>query len=558
MSGVLQRRDTFLNLTDLLPSDRELVQIEDLQRYGLKLKGDFRIVSQMLHRDAGHEMREYDEFLKKGKIGYKALDFSFANDGDPLGVGALGHTAVTFGQATTASGIHSFAIGNLTKATGENSIAKGLSTLSSGKNSQASGENSIASGENSIASGVNTLSSGKNSQAYGDGTIASGENSFANGNKSYLPGIVYTAETPLTDFCTGTRAVYTSDFGIRNGSNVVFFNFGTGILVRLDLDDPTTFQIVSPNGRFAPTIVEYPLPITISSTMSNWTYNSATASTKDGIGYLTVLDDNTKVYKFTLETLTWEYLGEVPGASFNNLGTNIGGILYYIKRNDLDNIRIVDLENLTEEIVPYPRGVSTYKNASIMSHNFEDKYVMYNSGAVGDNGVRILDPANGFATVGTVENIDPDGYTIVGDGFENRNNILYDGVSFIGKYSKWYSSGGYGVITGAYVRSDFSLGFLPDDWLGLIPQDHLDVEEPNSYESAWVQDGWLLDGDNLLLSIYGGWGGYTWEVEEGVEISTTASGKNSISIGSGVTASGENAVARGSRTKTLETISFLV
>lgn len=111
MSGVLQRRDSYLNLVDVLPSDRELVQIEDLQRYGLKLKGKLRIVSMMLHRDAGHEMRDYDPLNKKGVIGYKSIDMTFVDEDDPIGVGALGMFSQTFGKGTLAFGDNSHAFG---------------------------------------------------------------------------------------------------------------------------------------------------------------------------------------------------------------------------------------------------------------------------------------------------------------------------------------------------------------------------------------------------------------------------------------------------------------
>lgn len=125
MSGVLQRRESYAKLIDLLPSDREIVQIEDSTRFGVNLKKKLRTVTMMLHRDAGHEVRDYDPLNIKGPIGYKALDFSYTDTGDSYGSGALGSNSVTFGRATTASGIRSLAIGHNTLASGENSFASG-------------------------------------------------------------------------------------------------------------------------------------------------------------------------------------------------------------------------------------------------------------------------------------------------------------------------------------------------------------------------------------------------------------------------------------------------
>lgn len=230
MSGVLQRRESFLNLTDVLPSDREIVQIEDLQRHGAKLNGNFRIISQMLHRDAGHEMRDYDPQGLKGTIGYKAIDLSFVQDGDAYNKGALGAHAFTLGRATTASGAQSIADGTSTTASGDNSKASGNNTTASGVNATASGNTTLAAGENSTADGL------VNGQVQEESITYAGASSIGTGASSgeltaLMDVIVVHADAVMTDTRTSTYNVNLEfDLPVFSENFAVIARFVDGVI----------------------------------------------------------------------------------------------------------------------------------------------------------------------------------------------------------------------------------------------------------------------------------------------------------------------------------------
>ena len=78
------------------------------------------------------------------------------------------------GDATTAAGNFSTAIGHLTSASGDTSTAMGWNAIASGRLSTAMGSSTRASGDLSTAIGVSAVASGVNSMALGTTTTAAG------------------------------------------------------------------------------------------------------------------------------------------------------------------------------------------------------------------------------------------------------------------------------------------------------------------------------------------------------------------------------------------------
>ena len=105
-------------------------------------------------------------------------DYSFAIGRQTVSSGLRSYSE---GNRTTASNTNSHAEGNVTNATGENSHAEGNGTIASGDESHAEGNSTTASGNYSHSEGNVTTASGESSHAEGGGTIASGDYSHAEG-----------------------------------------------------------------------------------------------------------------------------------------------------------------------------------------------------------------------------------------------------------------------------------------------------------------------------------------------------------------------------------------
>ena len=120
---------------------------------------------------------------------------------------ARGKSSTAMGITTIALGNHSTAMGNNTKANGENSTAMGYQSIAGGKGSTAMGykttasqeystamgNTTTASGKSSTAMGINTISLGHYSTSMGNNTKANGENSTAMGYQSIASGKSSTA-----------------------------------------------------------------------------------------------------------------------------------------------------------------------------------------------------------------------------------------------------------------------------------------------------------------------------------------------------------------------------
>jgi len=194
MANNLIRTDTFDNLLEILPSRKELTVISDVAKHGVNLSNRLRVIAQFLEKDAGIEIRDFDELEMRGTLGENAVDLSSVKA--KANVGALGDFSVAEGLDTKASGQFSHSEGNKTTASGQgshaegvdtvasgiNSHSEGLGTTASGKGSHAQGHTTIASGTNSHAEGGETVSKGLNSHAEGDGVVAEGQNSHAEGS----------------------------------------------------------------------------------------------------------------------------------------------------------------------------------------------------------------------------------------------------------------------------------------------------------------------------------------------------------------------------------------
>jgi len=129
MSNIIIRSDSLLNLQRLLPTLKEIAISEDLQRHTITLDKKLRIVSQMLHKDLGHEMRDFDLNNKRLTLGLNAIDFSTVSE---VPSGASGDYSFSSGKDVTSSGELSRSFGELSVASGYNSEAHG-GTLSQEK-----------------------------------------------------------------------------------------------------------------------------------------------------------------------------------------------------------------------------------------------------------------------------------------------------------------------------------------------------------------------------------------------------------------------------------------
>ncbi len=95
-----------------------------------------------------------------------------------LGSGFLGEQ---FGQAASASGGGSTAVGHVALATGDESVAVGTTSTASGLRSTAIGQNTTASGDDSSVFGTVATATADSSMALGAGSGASADNAIAIG-----------------------------------------------------------------------------------------------------------------------------------------------------------------------------------------------------------------------------------------------------------------------------------------------------------------------------------------------------------------------------------------
>jgi len=115
----------------------------------------------------------------KADIGYKALDFSFADQG--VDYGPTGDYSTTFGFRVKANGMYSFANGSYNVAYGTSSHAEGNNTEATGNYSHAEGVYNTAVGLGSHAEGYHTVANGSHSHAEGAYTTANRSYSHAEG-----------------------------------------------------------------------------------------------------------------------------------------------------------------------------------------------------------------------------------------------------------------------------------------------------------------------------------------------------------------------------------------
>ncbi len=99
-----------------------------------------------------------------------------------------GSFSAAFGVNNIASGVSSFASGELNQSTGMSSSSFGVNNQATGSFSVAAGNSNIASGPFSLALGFNNTSQGTYSTALGHQAFAIGENSLAHGFNAYSDG----------------------------------------------------------------------------------------------------------------------------------------------------------------------------------------------------------------------------------------------------------------------------------------------------------------------------------------------------------------------------------
>ena len=179
MANNIFRNDSYINLLDILPSAKEVAVASDFAKHVIRHLGELRIVGQMLEKDGGLEVRDWDGMFSRGSLGSNAFDASstVAN----AGTGALGDYSFSTGVDTTSSGKQSVAEGKTTLASGESSHSEGNQTVSSGSQSHAEGYKTTASGNSSHTEGYQTVSSGSQSHSEGNQTVASGNYSHTEG-----------------------------------------------------------------------------------------------------------------------------------------------------------------------------------------------------------------------------------------------------------------------------------------------------------------------------------------------------------------------------------------
>ena len=192
MAQNIYRRDTKVNLLEITPSSKEIFTIEDSAKHGIMAFGNLRTIGQLLEKDLGLEVRDWDTVFGKGIAGNNSFDISTSII--KFGTGAIGNYSVASGSDTTASGTGSVASGTGTVASGDYSVTSGSDNTASGANSVASGINTTASGDNSHVEGNLTFATSENSHAEGSGTISSGANSHSEGLNTTAEGVSSHAE----------------------------------------------------------------------------------------------------------------------------------------------------------------------------------------------------------------------------------------------------------------------------------------------------------------------------------------------------------------------------
>lgn len=160
----------------------------------------------------------------------------------------IGNYSAAFGRNTVASGVASFAAGELNSATGDNSATFGTFNTASGNSSFAVGNTNIASGLNSFVSGNNSTASGVNAMAIGRGleSPSFAEAAFGSYNTVYVP-------TSTNSFVSTDRIFsigYGSGAGARRDALEVYKN---GIVrinnsYNMPLLDGTANQIITTDG----------------------------------------------------------------------------------------------------------------------------------------------------------------------------------------------------------------------------------------------------------------------------------------------------------------------
>jgi len=192
-------------------------------------------------------------------------DYSFAIGRQTVSSGLRSYSE---GNRTTASNTNSHAEGNVTNATGENSHSEGNGTIASGDESHAEGNtttasglsshaegfNTTASGDYSHAQGQSTTASGDYSHAEGNGTIASGDASHAGGYSTILNGYVVASGTSsfahfYIDSASGSRGAYGDYSAILGGVDNNIVSASTHSVILGGLGNFT--NVATTNGQYS-------------------------------------------------------------------------------------------------------------------------------------------------------------------------------------------------------------------------------------------------------------------------------------------------------------------
>ena len=192
MAQNIYRRDFLNNLIEIPPSKGEIVTIEDYAKHGIFQYGGIKVIAQLIEKDGGIVVRDWEENFGKGSAGVNSFDVSTSKL--LFGGGAVGANSFVSGLDVLASGSFSFAAGNFVEATGDGASAFGIYTSAQGEASSTSGSHTVALGNFSHAEGNNTEANGESSHAEGNNTEANGESSHAEGIGTQAQGVSSHAE----------------------------------------------------------------------------------------------------------------------------------------------------------------------------------------------------------------------------------------------------------------------------------------------------------------------------------------------------------------------------